>query len=103
MKIRGNEESVRNALKELGIIVETEDNAVWHKMAIGMFDTKGRVTPFEEDSILKSAPITNFPSELFFVLRVVQLIRGIKQGMDINPEFSCAKKWRKYAQKALKS
>ena len=34
-----------------------------------------RVSPFDKDSPLKAMGVTRFPSDLFFVLRVVQLLR----------------------------
>ena len=67
----------------MGIVMESNDVALKRKMAVNMFDTRGRVDPFAEDSPLKQSAITSFPSDLFFVLRVVQLIRGMKQGMEV--------------------
>ncbi len=45
-----------------------------------MFDTRGRVDPFDSNSPLKEGGVTAFPPDLFFVLRVVQLIRGLASG-----------------------
>jgi hypothetical protein len=49
-------------------------------MARGMFDTRGRVDPFDKASPIKQCAITRFPPDLFFVLRVVQLLRGMANG-----------------------
>lgn len=71
------------------------------KIATGMFDTKGKVDPFDKESPIKECAITTFPSDFFFVLRVVQLIRGLKQGMGVE-EFSSAEQWKPYAERAIK-
>lgn len=39
-----------------------------------------QVDPFSPDSPIKSAGIVSFPPDLFFVLRVVQLLRGLASG-----------------------
>lgn len=72
----------------MGIEIDQADLAMKRRMAVGMFDTKGLVNPFGVDSPLKQSPISTFPSDFFFVLRVVQLIRGIKQGMQVRTEIS---------------
>jgi hypothetical protein len=70
-------------------------------MGIGMFDTTGKADPFDEDSPIKQASIEKFPSDLFFVLRVIQLLRGLADGMGVD-NFSTAKQWGPLAQQALK-
>ena len=81
--LRDDHPAISEALDDLGIEMESTNLAMKRKMAVGMFDTKGRVDPFDKDSPLKECAITSFPSDLFFVLRVVQLIRGMKQGMEV--------------------
>lgn len=39
-----------------------------------------QVDPFDKDSPLKQASIEKFPPDMFFVLRVVQLLRGMANG-----------------------
>jgi len=39
-----------------------------------------QVDPFDPDSPIKKTAIEYFPPDMFFVLRVVQLLRGIAQG-----------------------
>lgn len=70
-------------------------------MAISMFDTRGSADPFSKDSALKQSAITSFPSDFFLVLRVVQLIRGLKQGMGVK-NFSSAEQWKPYAEQAVR-
>lgn len=44
-----------------------------------------RVDPFAKDSPLKKMSIDHFPPDVFFVLRVVQLLRGLAVAMKVNP------------------
>lgn len=46
--------------------------------------------PFDPDSPIKALPVDKFPSDMFFVLRVVQLLRGLANAMDPDLEFSSA-------------
>lgn len=39
-----------------------------------------QVDPFDENSPIKQAAIEKFPPDMFFVLRVVQLLRGMANG-----------------------
>lgn len=112
---REDPEATSVALDAMGIEMESESFSMKEKMAIGMFDTKGVVNPFSAESPLKQCAITTFPPDFFFVLRVVQLIRGMKQGMEVRTEtsflsqlwiqidvnFSSAKLWKNFARKAL--
>lgn len=42
-----------------------------------------RVDPFSADSPIKKLAIQHFPPDVFFVLRVVQLLRGLAGGMQV--------------------
>ena len=44
-----------------------------------------RVDPFSADSPIKQLEIQHFPPDVFFVLRVVQLLRGLSGGMQVRP------------------
>jgi hypothetical protein len=67
-----------------------------------MFDTKSSMQdPFAPSSALKTNPIVQFPQDYFFVLRVVQLLRGMALGMDVG-DFSTAAQWKPYAARAVK-
>ena len=44
-----------------------------------------RVDPFSENSPIKKMAISHFPPDAFFVLRVVQLLRGLAMGMQVGP------------------
>ena len=71
-------------------------------MAVGMFDTKGKVDPFDPDSPIKKVAITTFPKDMFFILRTCQLLRGLKEGMKLEESYSVAKIWDKLADQAIK-
>ena len=65
------------------------------------FDTSGKVDPFDPESPIKKMGIEKFPADMFFVLRVVQLLRGLADGMNIS-DFSSARQWKPFAKQALK-
>ncbi|CAD7702937.1 unnamed protein product [Ostreobium quekettii] len=98
---RCNVQDIDGALKDLGVVTERDDKDLRARMAHGMFNTIGRVDPFDKSSPIKSSGITHFPPDYYLILRVVQLLRGMKQGMDIG-EFSCASQWSPFAREALK-
>ncbi|KAK9908263.1 hypothetical protein WJX75_005060 [Coccomyxa subellipsoidea] len=90
-------------LADLGLRFERSDNeALMTKMAFGMFDTRTshRVDPFSPDSPIKSLGISHFPPDVFFVLRVMQLLRGLAGGLGV--DFSAAKQWAPLARRALR-
>jgi hypothetical protein len=47
--------------------------------------TRAQVDPFDPDSPIKQSAITTFPADMFFVLRVVQLLRGLATGASPRP------------------
>lgn len=61
-----------------------------------------RVDPFSPDSPIKKLGITHFPPEVFFVLRTVQMLRGLAMGMG-QPDFSTARLWEGLAKSAIKA
>lgn len=76
----GKATRVSAALGELGVVTEKNDAELRTEMAYGMFDTRGKVDPFDPNSPIKRSAVTTFPADLFFVLRVVQLLRGLANG-----------------------
>ena len=52
----------------------------------------GVVDPFDPASPIKQLEISHFPPDMFFVLRTVQLLRGLATGMGVQ-EFSAATQW----------
>lgn len=74
-------------------------------LAYTMFDTADvdgiSNSPFAENSALRKVAIDQFPPDLFFLLRTVQIMKGICNSSD-NSEFSVAKIWAPIARRALK-
>ena len=50
---------------------------------------------------MKQMAVKHFPSDMFFVLRVVQLLRGLSTHMGVT-DFSTAHQWRPYADDTLR-
>lgn len=59
-----------------------------------------RVDPFAADSPIKSVSIERFPPDVFFVLRVLQMLRGLAGAMGVR-DFSAVEQWAPYARAAL--
>lgn len=95
-----DDEEICKALDLLKIETSKDDKRLKARIAWGMFDTEGTVNPFDPDSPIKQVSVENFPSDLFFVLRVSQLLRGLANGMKIQ-DFSAAKQWSKFARVAV--
>ncbi|KAL3146246.1 hypothetical protein ABBQ32_002949 [Trebouxia sp. C0010 RCD-2024] len=107
---------ISQAMDKLGVRTGTTDPSIRAKMAYIMFDTRLKVDPFSPDDPLKKAPVNKFPPDLFFVLRVVQLIRqavplicldnhvknkGLAVGMGVE-NFSSATHWKPFAKETLR-
>jgi hypothetical protein len=75
------------------------------KIATSLLDTRKIdnfiMNPFNQNNPLKINPILNMPSELYYVIRVVQLFRGISFAFDL--DFSIAKAWSPYAKNVIKN
>jgi predicted unusual protein kinase regulating ubiquinone biosynthesis (AarF/ABC1/UbiB family) len=100
---RKDDAEICEALDRLGVETagNVDDERLKARIAWGMFDTEGTVNPFDPNSPIKQVSVENFPSDLFFVLRVSQLLRGLANGMNIK-DFSAAKQWSPFAQSAVK-
>jgi predicted unusual protein kinase regulating ubiquinone biosynthesis (AarF/ABC1/UbiB family) len=98
---KGDRRGTSAALDGLGVVVSKDDDEIKSRLATGMFDTRGKADPFDPDSPIKKAGIVTFPRDMFFVLRVVQLLRGLANGMGVE-DFSAAKQWQGFAEEARK-
>ena len=67
--------------------------------AFRAFETRGRVNPFAADSTIKRLRITSFPPSLFFVLRTIQMLRGVSAAAGV--EVSVAVRWKDRARAVL--
>ncbi|GAB4821653.1 hypothetical protein N2152v2_008699 [Parachlorella kessleri] len=98
---RGDQQEISDELGRVGVVTDRDDVELRAKMAYGMFDTRGKVDPFDPESPIKQMAISRFPPDMFFVLRVTQLLRGLAQGMGVSG-FSTAEQWAPFAKQALK-
>lgn len=75
------------------------------KLAYTMFDTMEyegvSSNPFGEESALRTATVSDLPKELFFLLRTMQIFRGICAASG-NSDFSLAKSWAPIARATLR-
>lgn len=76
------------------------------KLAYTMFDTADvpgvSNNPFADDSALRDVTVDSFPPHLFFLLRTVQILKGICSATE-NGDFSVAQEWAPLARRALKN
>jgi aarF domain-containing kinase len=86
-------------------VTAKEDNASEVcKMVFSMFDTRlvddycGN--PFDKAHALHSNAVLSFPSDLCYVLRTVQILRGMSVGMGV--DFDLTKVWAPMADGYLK-
>jgi len=94
-----------DAFLKLGVVVSNpEDKRTVECLAVTMFDTKNIpgyiVDPFDENNALKSNSVTKLPPDLYFLVRTVQLFRGICYGLKL--DYSLAQAWQPYATAAVK-
>lgn len=95
-----DERAVMDALFRLGVVFERPDPGTCAEVGAHLFDTRGALPdPFAPDSTLRSNAITTFPRDMFFVMRVVQLLRGLKAHMGVPDGFSCAEQWSHLARR----
>ena len=100
------EGAIVDSLFNLGVRVSNpSDRAMVKRIALTMLDT-GRVEgyvidPFDPRNTLKSNSVTKMPSELYFIVRTVQLFRGICYAFDL--DYSLAAAWAPFAREVVKN
>ncbi|CAL8461942.1 g1473 [Coccomyxa elongata] len=94
------QQQISVAIDNIGIRLGKGSLGLRVRMAYGMFDTRGRVDPFAKDSPMKAMAVERFPSDFFFVLRVLQILRGMATEMGVF-DFSTAVAWKPLAIEAL--
>lgn len=100
-----NSTDIVHKFHTLGIKVNNpKDDYTIEGLAITLFDTKQDpkyiMSPFNQDAMIKKNPILSIPPDLFFVVRTVQILRGLTYSLGIS-DFSLAEKWEPFARKAL--
>ena len=80
-----------------------EDKRGCEIMALSMLDTKKipgyTMDPFSPNSPLMGNTICEMPSDLYFLVRTVQLMRGVSFAFEL--DYSVCKQWAPYARKIL--
>ena len=100
-----NQEKIVEAFFKLGFTVDQpNDWATVEGIAKTMLDTKVvpgyDMNPFSDQNALKSNAVTSLPPDIYFVIRTVQLLRGI--AFAFNVDYSLAETWAPYARRVLK-
>ena len=99
-----NSTDIRKNFFALGIKVSDPENLEFvERIAITMLDTKivpgFIIDPFSKNNSLGKNTVASMPSDFYFVVRTVQLIRGIAHAFGL--DYSLANTWGPYARKAI--
>eukprot|EP00607_Mallomonas_marina_P002039 CAMPEP_0182430998 /NCGR_PEP_ID=MMETSP1167-20130531/45511_1 /TAXON_ID=2988 /ORGANISM="Mallomonas Sp, Strain CCMP3275" /LENGTH=451 /DNA_ID=CAMNT_0024616813 /DNA_START=224 /DNA_END=1579 /DNA_ORIENTATION=- len=100
-----NQTRVIESFFRLGVTVDMPDDVrTTEGIARTMLDTKPfggfDMNPFSDKNALRSNAVTSLPTELYFLVRTVQLMRGIAFAFDL--DYSLAHTWAPYAKKTIK-
>jgi aarF domain-containing kinase len=100
----GNASEIAKSFFDLGMRVSDPTNTAFvSDMAMTMLDTRKVsgfvIDPFSEDSSVKNNTVASMPSDLYFLVRTVQLMRGISYAFGL--DYSLADSWAPYAKKAM--
>ena len=99
------QDNIVHAFHRLGVEVSNNnDKESIANIAVTMLDTRivpGYIMdPFNPESALKKNAVSKMPSELYFVVRTVQLLRGISSAFNL--DFSLSDVWAPYASRTLR-
>jgi aarF domain-containing kinase len=105
----GNIREMGLSFRDLGIetsVTAEADPKNFKILATGMFDSKlppgmTMLNPFCDDSVLSDVSVKTFPKGLFYILRTIQILRGLSIGMD--SPFSSSEMWKPLALQVLAS
>ena len=101
-----NEDSIVDAFFKLGVCVaDPSDRHTVSKIALSMLDTQKVpgfiIDPFDPRNSLKTNSVTKMPAEMYFLVRTVQLMRGICFAFGL--DYSLADQWAPLAKETLKA
>jgi aarF domain-containing kinase len=104
MNSRNQDEIVKSFFR-LGVEVSNpKDLQSIADIAVTMLDTRVVpgyiIDPFNPNNALKRNAVSKMPSDLYFVVRTVQLLRGIACAFDI--DYSLSSAWAPYADRIIK-
>jgi len=99
-----DEDSIVDAIFKLGVCVSNPtDKKTVKAIALTMLDTQHVpdyvIDPFDPRNSLKVNSVTKMPSDLYFIVRTVQLMRGICFAFDL--DYSLAAAWAPLAKQVL--
>lgn len=99
-----NKEEIVSAFHKLGVRVQNpKDIDTVESIAITMLDSRvvpGYIMdPFNPNCAIKKNAVTFMPSDLYFVVRTVQLLRGIAAAFDL--DYCLSDVWEPYARRTL--
>jgi predicted unusual protein kinase regulating ubiquinone biosynthesis (AarF/ABC1/UbiB family) len=97
--------AIVQSFRGLGVIVSNPaDVQAIERIALTMFDTiAGKhyvLNPFSSKSAIKRNSVLSMPPDLYFIVRAVQLMRGISCAFALE-DFSVANIWTPYARQVL--
>ncbi len=104
---RNSVTEVVQAFFRLGVeVADPRDISAVHAIAVTMLDTRrvpGAPDPSTDPSaaLLRANLVRRLPSELYFVVRTVQLLRGIAHALDV--DYSLATQWAPRARLLLRT
>lgn len=98
-------DNIVEAFYELGMRVSRpDDSETVEAIATTMFDTLATqqfiINPFDPNAAIKKNRVLSMPPDLFFIVRTVQLLRGLSHAFGVH-DFSLADQWMPYAKKTL--
>lgn len=97
-----NSTAIMQAFHAMNIqVANSNDIESIEKLAVTMFDTRSDakkyvLDPFHPNAIIKTNRVITMPSDWFFILRTVQLFRGMAYVLG-DTQFSLADEWMPYA------
>lgn len=96
----GNNGSLLATKSRTGRVLTLEE-----KLAYTMFDTAAvpgvSDNPFSTESALRSGSVSNLPKDLMFLLRTMQILKGICKATH-NDDFSMVETWKKTARNEIR-
>lgn len=103
-----NTTAINTAFLSLGVKVgDPKDSETVEALAVTMFDTRPTsnfpADPFSPACALRRNPVLTLPSELYFIVRTVQLLRGLGHALGIegDDKKSLSTEWMPFAEKVL--
>lgn len=99
-----DKDKILDSFFDLGVkVTNPQDKQTVADIAVTMLDTRHVpgyvIDPFNPQNALKTNAVSEMPADLYFIVRTVQLFRGICFAFDL--DFSLASAWAPYAKKVI--